>query len=76
MEFYEKSYDVWHVTVAHCGKKFLYERPLKYRKNHEYSKKIEKIEQIKKASNDRKKLRKILEIQPMYNILLEISFNF
>ena len=39
-------------------------------------KKIEKIEQIKKASNDRKKLRKILEIQPMYNILLEISFNF
>ena len=37
VDFYGESYDGKHVTVAHCTKKFLYEKPRKSRKKLEYS---------------------------------------
>ena len=43
VDFYGESYDGKHVTVAHCTKKFFYEKPRKSRKNHEYSRIFEKI---------------------------------
>ena len=43
VEFSEEFYDVYRVTVAHCTKKFLYEKPPKSRKNHEFSQFFEKI---------------------------------
>ena len=43
VDFYGESYDGKHVTVAHCTKKFFYEKPRKSRKNLEYSRIFEKI---------------------------------
>ena len=75
MKFYGESYDAYRVTVAHCTKKVLYEKPRKSWKNHEYSRKFEKnqaffcisecvltYEKVKnKASNHRKNFEKSSE---------------
>ena len=87
MEFYGESYGAYHVTASRCTKKFLYEKPRKSRKNHEYSRIIEHVSaflahpdvliHMKKSKIKymaQKKLRKILGIQLNHTISLE-SFN-